>query len=74
MSAALKQWRLLLVGSLIVVVPEFVINNAKFVVGLLDAHLDTQVIAAIKTPGAGVANNFAIARLGELRARPKRIR
>ena len=40
----------------------------------VDAHLDAQVVDAVDVPGAGVADDFAIARLHEQRPLPERLR
>ena len=71
---ALEYRWLTLVGTLVIVVAELVINRAQLIVGLFDAHLDAQVVTAIQAPGAGVTNNLAILRFGKLRALPERIR
>ena len=63
--AALKQRRLILVSALVVVVSKLVVDHAQLVIGLLDAHLDAQILTAIETPCAGVANDVAVGRLRE---------
>ena len=40
----------------------------------VDAHLDPQVVGAVDVPGAGVAHDFAIARLHEQRPLEERLR
>ena len=60
MRAALKNWRLVFISTLVVVVPKLMINRAEFVIGLLDAHLDTKIVTAVEAPGARMTNDVAI--------------
>ncbi len=72
--APLEQRGLILVSALIIVVPELVIDHLELVVGLLDTHLDAQVVAAVEVPGAGVTDDVAVARFCKLRPLPERVR
>jgi len=63
-AIAEEKW-LVIVGALIEVVPELVMNGAE-VVGIdLDAHFEPQVLYLIDIPGAGVADHIPVARLHE---------
>ena len=68
MGAVLEQRRLVLVSEEVVHVAELVIDHAQLVVGLVDAHLDAQVVAAVEAPGACVAYDLAVLWLRELGA------
>ncbi len=63
--------RLLVVGPLVVIVAKLVVDGHE-VVGIdLGAHLDAQVVLVVEVPGRGVADHFAVARAGDLRALPE---
>ena len=66
MRAGLEQRLLIFVRALIVVVAKLMVDHGQFFVCLLDTHLDTQVVAAIETPGAGMTLNITIPRFAEL--------
>ena len=69
-----KMHRLVLVGALIEVVAELVMDGREVFGRRLDAHLDAQVVLEIDVPGAGVADDLAILRPDEERALPERLR
>ena len=62
-GAVLKQRRLVLVGTLVEVVSEFVVDRDKILASHLDAHLDSQIVFIVDVPRAGMANDIAIGRL-----------
>ncbi len=55
-----KSERLLVVGALVEVVPELVVDRDEVLGVDLDAHLDAQVVDAVDVPGAGVADDVAV--------------
>ena len=63
-----------LVGPLVVVVAEFVVDGLEILGVDLDAHLDAEVVLAIDVPRARVADHVAVGGLGEERALPERVR
>src|SRR5262249_54940768 len=67
----LEEKRLVLVGALIEIVTEFMMNGDEVLVANLNAHLDAQIVFTINVPSVGVADDFAITRLGEQRAFPE---
>ena len=69
-----KSRRLLVVGALVEVVAQLVVDGVEVLAGDLDAHLEAQVVHGVDVPGAGVAHHLAIARLEEQRALPERLR
>ena len=69
-----KMHRLLLVGALIEVVPELVMDRREVLLGRIDAHLDAQVVGVVDVPRARVADHVAIGRLREERPLPERRR
>ena len=66
-GAILEQEALVLVGALIIVVAELVVDGGEVVAIHLDAHLDANIVLGIDIPGTGVANDFAVRRFGEQR-------
>ena len=72
-GAALEQERLLLVGALIEVVSQLVVDGDEIFAADLDAHFQAQVVEVVDVPGAGVADDFAVLRLDEQRALPERL-
>ena len=70
-GAVLEQERLILVGALVEVVAEFVVNGDEVFAAHLDAHLDAQIVFVVDVPGAGVADDIAVGGLGEQRALPE---
>ena len=55
-----KSERLLVVGALVEVVPELVMDRREVLGRLLDAHLDAQVVLVVDVPGARVADDVAV--------------
>src|SRR5205823_12081526 len=72
--AVAEEHRQILVGALIEVVPELVVDRREVVGRLLDAHLDAQVALEVDVPRARVADDVAIARTDEERSLPERVR
>src|SRR5260221_14250326 len=70
-GAVAKEEGLGLVGALIVVMTQFVVDGNKIFVANLNAHLEANILVKINVPRAGMADNVAIARLHEQRAIPK---
>ena len=68
-----EQHRLILVGPLIVVVTELVMDRGEVFGRLLDAHLDAYVALEIDVPRTGVADDLSIARPREQRSLPERV-
>ena len=62
-----------LIGALVEVVPELVVNRREVFGSHVDAHLDAQIVFVVDVPGARVADDFAIARLDEERPFPERL-
>ena len=61
-GAVLVEERLLVVGPLIIIVAELVVDGDE-VVGIdLGAHLDAQVFLVVDVPGRGVADDIPVAR------------
>ena len=60
-GAVAEEGRLLVVGALIEVVAQLVVNREEVFAGDLDAHLDAEVVDVIDVPGAGVADHVAVA-------------
>ena len=73
-GAVAEQGRLLVVGALVEVVAELVVDGEEILAGDLDAHLQAHVVDRIDVPGAGVADHVAVARLDEQRALPESLR
>ena len=57
-----KSDRLILVGALVEVVPELVVDRREVLGRLLDAHLDADVVVEVDVPRARVADDLAILR------------
>ncbi len=64
-GAVAEQIGLMLVGALVEIVTQLVVDSGEVLAGDVDAHLDAQVFFRIHIPGAGVADHFAVARLDE---------
>ena len=64
-GAVLKQRRLVLVRALVKIVTKLVMNHSEIFLGNLNAHFDAKVLLGIYVPGAGVADDLAIAGFGE---------
>src|SRR5262249_51418667 len=64
-----KRW-LLAVRALVKIVTQFVVDRHEVFFVDVQAHLDTQIVFRVDVPGAGVADYFAVGRLGEQRALP----
>ena len=62
------------VGPLIEIVSELVVDRREILVGDVDAHLDAQVVHAVDVPRARMAHDLAIARLDEQRPLPEGLR
>ena len=73
-GSILKEERLLVVGPLVDVVSQFVMDSGKVFTGDVDAHLDPEVFDAVHVPGAGVAHDFPIGRFGEKGSLPEGLR
>ena len=73
-GAVAEQERLLVVGALVEVVAQLVMDGGEILGGDVDAHLDAQIVHEVDVPGAGVAHHVAVARLDEQRAFPERLR
>ena len=69
-AVAEEEWKLV-VGPLIKVVSELVMDRGEVFRFRLDAHLNTQVIHVIDVPGARMAHHLAIARPREERPFPE---
>ena len=59
-GAVAEQERLLVVGALVVVVAQLVVDGDEVLAVDLDAHLDAQVVVVVDVPGAGVADHLAV--------------
>ena len=70
-GAVAEEHRQILVGALIEVVAELVVDRREVLVGRLDAHLDAQVLVEIDVPRAGVADHVAIARAARTATAPR---
>src|SRR5713101_7090629 len=70
-GAVLEKRRQVVVRTLVEIVAELVVNRGEVLGVRLDTHFDPQIIFVVNTPGAGVADDIAIARLREERAFPK---
>ena len=66
--------RLLVIDALIVVMAKLMVDRHKVAGVDLGAHLDAQIILIVEVPGAGMADDFTIARLGDLGAGPEGVR
>src|SRR4029079_3186106 len=62
---------LLVVGALVEIVTNLVVNGHEVVSIDLGAHLDAQVVLVVEVPGRCVAHDLAVARTGYLRAAPE---
>ena len=61
-GAVPKQHGQFVVGALIKIMTEFVMDRSEVFFRRLDTHLDAQVLDVIDVPGAGVANDITVAR------------
>ena len=61
----------LLVGALVEVVAQLVVDGDEVLAGDLDAHLEAEVVDVVDVPGAGVADHVAVARPQEQGALPE---
>ena len=68
---ALVNKRLLVVGSLIIVVAQFMMDHHEVLIVYFNAHLDAQIFLIIDVPRGRMTHHFAIARFRELRPLPK---
>ena len=69
--AVLEQEVLLVVGALVEVVAQLVVDGLEIVRVDLDAHLDAQVVDVVDVPGRGMTDDVAIARPRDQRAFPE---
>ena len=74
--AALVEQRQPVIGVEVVIVSQLVMDGGEVHLGgrVADAHLDPQVVREGHVPGARVADDIAIARLGQHRSLPERLR
>ena len=72
LSRKMTGWAL--VGALVEVVPELVVDRREVFLGRLDAHLDADVVFEVDVPGAGVADDLAVLRPHEQRSLPEGLR
>ena len=70
-GAVLEEEGLVAIGHLVVVVAQFVMDGDKVVGGGLEAGLDAHVALVVDVPCAGMADHFAVARMGEHGALPE---
>ena len=68
---ALEQEGLVLIGALVIIVAQLMMDGDKVLGSDLGTHLDADVRAVINVPGRGVTNHFAVTWAGDLRALPK---
>ena len=73
-GAVAEEHRLPLVGALVEVVSQLVVDGGEVFGGRLDAHLDAQVVQVVDVPGVGVAHDLAILRTHEQRSLEERVR
>ena len=73
-GAVAERGRLLVVGALVEIVAQLVVDGEEILAGDLDAHLQAHVVERVDVPGAGVAHHLAVARLEEQRALPEGLR
>ena len=64
-GAVPKQKRLLIVGALVEVMSQLVMDGGEILSRNLDARLDPHIVHLIHIPSAGMAHHFPIARLHE---------
>jgi hypothetical protein len=62
---------LLVIGALVVIMPQLVVDRGEVVSIHLDAHLDADIVLVVDIPGAGMAHDLAVGRLHELRTLPE---
>src|SRR3990167_243386 len=70
-GAVLEQDRLVLIGALIEIMAKLVVDGDEILSADGRAHLDPEIVLEIDIPGGGVADDLAVARLGDLRALPE---
>ncbi len=73
-GAVPEDHRQAVIGALIEVVAELVMDRREVLGRLVDAHLDAEVVRQVDIPGARVTDHLAILRLGEHRALPEGLR
>ena len=73
-GAVAIQVAVVLVGPVVVVVAEFMVNGLEVLGVHVDAHLDAQVVLLVDVPGRGVTDHVAVGRLDEQRALPECLR
>ena len=67
-----KQVGLLVVGALVEVVAQLMVDGGEVIGADFDAHFDAEVVGRIEVPRGGVADDFGIAGMHELGALPER--
>ena len=72
--AASVKVAVLIVGPLIIVVAEFMVDGLEIFGIHVYAHLDAQVILLVDVPGRGMANHITVGRLDEKGALPEGFR
>ena len=70
-GAVRVQEGLLIIGALVEIVAELVVDGDEIVAVHARAHLDAQILVIVDVPGRGVADHLAVARLGDHRTRQK---
>ena len=71
-GAVAEQEGLPVVGALVEVVAELVVDGGEVVGVDLDADLDAEVVDVVDVPGGGVADDVAVAGLGRTGSAPRR--
>src|SRR5262245_48384737 len=61
-GAVTIQHRLMVVGALVKIVSQLVMNGTEVFCRDLNAHLDADVVNVVNIPGAGMANHFIVFR------------
>ncbi len=70
-GAITKQHGLLVVGALVEVVSQFVMDGVEIFRSDVDAHLDPEIINVIDIPRAGVTHHLAVSGLHRTGSVPK---
>lgn len=70
-GAVFEKERLLLIGPLVHVVAEFMVNRDEIDIANLQADFDAEIVLVVDVPGAGVADDVAVRGFGEQRPLPK---
>ena len=64
-GAALEEEGLVLIGALVEIVAQFVVDGDEVFAADLDAHLQAKIVEVVDVPCAGVADHVTVARLHE---------